>query len=73
MELEPRELATYLQVLREAGVDEFKCANFSVKLYPTAHVEQILPERNKPAPQRSLFQDPKLWPGGVPPKFPTSE
>lgn len=69
-QLTPAALADFLRVLDKWGVTEFTCPAFGLKRQDSGHDQQDLVNRVAPAPLKSQWEDPKLWPGGKPPVFP---
>jgi hypothetical protein len=74
--LSPQELEEYLDVLKDAGVQEFSGLGLHVSFTPYAPGASEAPyvrvaEREKAKNERdSDWNHKSLWPNGVPPQFP---
>lgn len=73
MELTPEQLRQYLDVLQKGGVQYFEGLGFCVRFTPETAYQpaQAVEERPEPEPS-SMWENPRLWPGGKPPKFPSN-
>jgi hypothetical protein len=75
-QLNVEQVAAFLEILRDSGVEEFEGFGFHVKFSPnfveeeTEPTYQTRPSATKPP---TLFETPTLWPGGQPPKFQKDE
>lgn len=72
MELTPEQLRQYLDVLQKGRVQYFEGLGFCVRFTPEAlegKSAHVLEERPEPEPS-SMWENPRLWPGGKAPKFP---
>lgn len=69
MTLTPEQLSAYLDMLREKGISQFECEEFSVSFLPQA-MEQDLEDTPVRAEPKNAWGDRRLWNGHEPPKFP---
>lgn len=68
------QLREYLQVMKDLGVRKFHWGELYVELGPQDATEaRPVPTRAKAEAMKTLFENPSLWPGGAPPKFPGQE
>lgn len=66
-------LKSLFELLEQFSVESYENNDFKVTFRLAApHIETALPVKREPEVKstRSLWEDPTLWPGGVPPKFP---
>lgn len=75
--IDPIQLQAFLDLLVEAGVEEFEGAGIHVRFTPGLFAPEnkvdpaeSFPERERTAEVKSLWEMPTLWPGGEAPKFP---
>jgi len=76
MEYNPELLTALLELLRDSGVEEFEGFGFHVRFSTTAvpAVKEMDVEPQyveTPGGRQSMWEEPELWPGGKPPRFPT--
>jgi hypothetical protein len=79
--IDPEQLRELLEVLREEGVSQFSCPEFSCSLLPNAPgefdedigtaIREAQEAERLPSVARGIFGHPSLWPSGRPPTFPT--
>lgn len=81
MEINPEQLQALLDLLVTSGVEEFEGYGFHVRFTPALFTKdkEVAPdpgmvlEMGTPEgteDPRSIWEVPKLWPGGKPPTFP---
>lgn len=75
MELTPDQLREYLHVLKAEGVEECHLGELHVR-FGAGVASASIPvpaTRQGPGTPKSMWENPLLWPGGNPPKFPTDK
>jgi hypothetical protein len=75
MALDFERIEAQLQMLREMGVSEFECEDFTVRFndyVPSTTTTVVEHTEGVPAP-RSMFENKLLWANGEPPRFPKKD
>ena len=72
------ELEAWLKALRDAGVEEYRRGDFYVRFTPPIPAVPVAaistsPEHTLKAAPKPLWENPNLWAGGLPPRFPTDK